>query len=200
MRTPLLLSLGFLLLVGCKSSEPDPTLPVKGSSPPVVAKTDTPPVSAPTPPPAITPMAPNTPLEAQIAVDPYILGAPLTGRVVGYAPGQSLGTLILAICPSDEWRRAQSEGRPPVSIETTTVDLDRGEGNRFQFASVLDVSGGLMVYASDPDSRIRVRPVEARPRPGGPLDNAGPVDGVGTTGQGAPTDAFDPALRGTSGG
>lgn len=173
--------------------------PVKENPPPPIAKTETPPPNATPSTTTPPPKTPNAPIEAQILLDPYILGAPLTGRVVGYAEGQNLGTLMLAVCTSDEWRRAQGEGRPPISMETKTVDLDRSDGNRFEFGTVLDATGGLMVYSADPDTRIRVLPAEARPRQGGPLDNAGVVDGVGTTGQGAPVDSFNPALRGTGG-
>jgi hypothetical protein len=175
---------------GEKVASNPPSAPAPTPEP---AKTEEPPKSD-----SITtpPRNPNAPLEAQILLDPYIVGAPVTGRVVGYAEGQDLGTLILAICTSDEYRRAQGEGRPPIAMETKTVDLDRSDGNRFEFTTATESTGGLMVFPMDPDSKVRVLPAEARPRPGGPLDNAGTVDGVGTTGQGAPPDAFNPALRG----
>lgn len=197
---------GRFLLVGCltiaafgcgpKEAEPAKVAVTPPSSPapttPEPAKTNEPAKTDWT----VPPKNPNAPLEAQILLDPYVLGAPVTGRVVGYAEGQNLGTLILAICTSDEYRRAQGEGRPPIAMETKTVDLDRPDGNRFEFTTATESTGGLMIYPSDPDSKVKVLPAEARPRPGGPLDNAGTIDGVGTTGQGAPPDAINPALRG----
>lgn len=193
------LLVGFLTIaaLGCGPQEAEPAKvavnpPATPAPTPEPAKTNEPAKTD-----AIVPSKnPNAPLEAQILLDPYILGAPVTGRVVGYAEGQNLGTLILGICTSDEYRRAQGEGRPPIAMETKTVDLDRPDGNRFEFSTATESTGNLMIYPSDPVSKVRVLPAEARTRQGGPLDNAGTVDGVGTTGQGAPPDAFNPALRG----
>ncbi|MGV3616391.1 MAG: hypothetical protein ACO1SV_13760 [Fimbriimonas sp.] len=193
-------------LVGC-------TKPDEGSAPPPPTTANVKPETTPSTPATGTGTAganssivepppkpaPNAPVEAMIVLDTYVHGQALTGRVIGYPANVRLGTLILALCSADEWRRAQSEGRPPVEVQTVTVDLDREEGNRFQFSASLDLTDAVMVYASDPNAIVRVRPVEARPRPGGPLDNAGPVDGVGTTGNGAPFDAHNPALRGPGG-
>ena len=190
-RSRLLIFGALVVAIGCSP----PKEPVKAAPQTAPPATTSEPVAKTEAPPPDNGSLTHRPVQAAIAPDVYTLGRPLTGRIVGIKDDGANGTLTLAMCSASEWQRAVHERRPPIEVETTTVDLDRPEGERFIFNSTADIVGGLMIYPFDRNAKTRVLPVEVRPREGGPLDNAGPIDGVGTTGMGAPTDAHNPALR-----
>jgi hypothetical protein len=128
------------------------------------------------------------PVVARWQINPTIVGEPISGQIGGLPVGEELGTVTIHVCSLKEWQRAQHQKRPPIPAQTAVVDLTHPEGTQFRFGESPELVGPLMLYATK-TGRVSLDPVQVRPRPGGPADRTGPVDGVATSGIGAPIDA-----------
>ncbi len=148
----------------------------------VIAGCQTQPAPAPATPSAPPPSEPvaeapkpsfKAPTEGKWNLYPYVVGEPLSGRIVG-EPGNSV---TIHISSKKNWDQARSEGREPIPEDTQTITLSDPQGTTFQFNSSPELVGPLMVWATQTGG-LRLEPRVVMPRGGGPVDAAGEVDGV----------------------